>query len=145
MAKANAAITPSDAASDPDSPTGKLSTWLAKAELSRIPVAVRERAKHLLLDGIGCLLVGTHIDWSALGVDAMTGFDQGGSSMIVGWGEKRTSAYSAAMLNSSFIQTFELDDYYPEAPCTPIPSSSPPCCRSSRTGPESEARTSFWR
>ena len=36
--------------------------------------------------------------------------------MIAAWGGKKTSAYSAAMLNSSFIQGFELDDYYPAAP-----------------------------
>ena len=34
----------------------------------------------------------------------------------VGWGGRTTSAPSAAMLNSSFIQGFELDDYHPLAP-----------------------------
>ena len=77
---------------------------------------MQKRAKYLLLDGFGCMLVGSHLDWSALGVQAMTDFDPGGESLIVGWGGKRTSAYSAAMLNSSFIQGFELDDYYPAAP-----------------------------
>jgi 2-methylcitrate dehydratase PrpD len=35
---------------------------------------------------------------------------------IAAWGGKRTSAFSAAIINSSFIQGFELDDYYPAAP-----------------------------
>ena len=46
----------------------------------------------------------------------MTDFDPGGESMIVAWGGKKTNAYSSAMLNSSFVQGFELDDYSPAAP-----------------------------
>jgi 2-methylcitrate dehydratase PrpD len=41
--------------------------------------------------------------------------DDQGTSMIAGW-DATTSAPSAAMLNSSFIQGFELDDYFPAAP-----------------------------
>ena len=45
----------------------------------------------------------------------MTALDGQGTSMIAGW-DRTTSAPSAAMLNSSFIQGFELDDYFPPAP-----------------------------
>ncbi|KJH73703.1 MmgE/PrpD family protein [Pseudomonas sp. ES3-33] len=103
-------------ATDPKGPTGALATWVAETSLDSIPIAVQERAKYLLLDGFGCMLVGSHLDWSDLGVHAITDFDTGGEAMIVGWGGKKTSAYSAAMLNSSFVQGFELDDYYPAAP-----------------------------
>jgi len=67
-----------------------------------------------LLDGIGCLLVGSHLPWSEIGVEALTKFDNGGG--IAGWGGRTTSAATAALLNGSFIQGFELDDYYPAAP-----------------------------
>ncbi len=100
----------------PEGPTGLLSTWLESMSSSGVPEPVQARAKHLLLDGIGCLLVGSRLEWSALGVDAVTAFDEGGRSLLAGWGGKRTSAYSAALLNGSFIQAFELDDYYPAAP-----------------------------
>jgi aconitate decarboxylase len=103
-------------ATDPKGPTGILATWAASMSLDHIPDTVQQRAKYLLLDGIGCLLVGSHLDWSALGVEAITDFDPSGEYMIAAWGGKKTSAYSAAMLNSSFIQGFELDDYYPAAP-----------------------------
>ena len=103
-------------ASDPKGPTGVLATWAADTTLGEVPDLVTQRAKHLLLDGIGCLLVGSHLEWSSLGVQAITDFDPGGEYMIAAWGGKQTSAYSAAMLNSSFIQGFELDDYYPAAP-----------------------------
>ncbi len=107
---------PSTGATDPKGPTGILATWATNTSLDQIPDTVQQRAKYLLLDGIGCLLVGSHLDWSALGVEAITDFDPSGEYMIAAWGGKKTSAYSAAMLNSSFIQGFELDDYYPAAP-----------------------------
>lgn len=103
-------------ATDPAGPTGALCHWLAGTSLDDIPSAVRERAKYLALDGIGCLLVGSHLPWSRLGVQAITEFDDGGNYLLAAWGPRTTSAYSAAMLNSSFIQAFELDDYYPAAP-----------------------------
>ncbi len=42
----------------PAGPTGQLATWLARATLAGIPAEVRSRARYLLLDGVGCLLVG---------------------------------------------------------------------------------------
>ena len=42
--------------------------------------------------------------------------DDAGTSALIGWGGRTTSATSAAILNSSFIQGFELDDYHPRAP-----------------------------
>jgi aconitate decarboxylase len=101
--------------SDPAGPTGQLATWLARTTLADIPAEVRSRARYLLLDGVGCLLVGAQLPWSRTGVEAVTALDGEGASMIAGWG-KTTSAPSAAMLNSSFIQGFELDDYFPPAP-----------------------------
>src|SRR6478752_405435 len=83
---------------DPAGPTGRLSTWLANTTLDDVPPTVRERAKHLILDGIACAL------------------DGAGDAALIGWAPLTTSSTSAAMLNSSFIQGFELDDYHPIAP-----------------------------
>jgi aconitate decarboxylase len=103
------------APADPAGPTGQLATWLACTTLADIPAEVRSRARYMLLDGVGCLLVGAQLPWSRTGVEAVTALDGEGTSMIAGWG-KTTSAPTAAMLNSSFIQGFELDDYFPPAP-----------------------------
>jgi aconitate decarboxylase len=103
-------------ATDPAGPTGRLVTWLAATTLSDIPERVRERAKYLLLDGVGCALVGAQLPVSRVGVEGVLAFDPAGSGVLVGWGERTTSPQSAAMLNSSFIQGFELDDFHPEAP-----------------------------
>src|SRR4029077_18745973 len=50
------------------------------------------------------------------GVQGVTALDSAGDAALVGWGGRATSATSAAMLNSSFIQGFELDDSPPLAP-----------------------------
>jgi aconitate decarboxylase len=104
------------AATDPDGPTGRLATWLSATTLTDVPAGVRERAKYLLLDGVGCALVGAQLPVSRVGVDGVLAFDPAGSGALVGWGGRTTSPQSAAMLNSSFIQGFELDDFHPEAP-----------------------------
>src|SRR5271169_527245 len=104
------------AATDPNGPTGRLATWLANTTLDDVPVSVREHAKHLLLDGVACALIGAQLPVSRIGVEGVTTLDNAGSALLIGWGGRATSAPSAAMLNSSFIQGFELDDYHPLAP-----------------------------
>src|SRR4029077_14455239 len=104
------------AATDPNGPTGRLATWLANTRLEDVPAAVREHAKHLLLDGVACALVGAPLPVSRMGVEGVPALDNAGSAFLIGWGGRTTSAPSAAMLNSSFIQGFELDDYHPLAP-----------------------------
>src|ERR1700691_1139347 len=113
------------AATDPNGPTGRLATWLADVTLDDVPASVREHAKHLLLDGVACALVGAQLPVSRKGVEGVTNLDDAGKALLIGWGGRATSAPSAAMLNSSFIQGFELDDYHPLAPlhsnCLVIP------------------------
>jgi aconitate decarboxylase len=119
---ATSSVTSSDAAdagraaTDPAGPTGRLATWLSATTLTDVPAGVQERAKYLLLDGVGCALVGAQLPVSRIGVEGVLAFDPAGSGALVGWGERTTSPQSAAMLNSSFIQGFELDDFHPEAP-----------------------------
>src|ERR1700722_9861639 len=104
------------AATDPAGPTGRLATWLSATTLTDVPASVQERAKYLLLDVVGFALVGAQLQVSRIGVEGVLAFDPAGSGVLVGWGERTTSPQSAAMLNSSFVQGFELDDFHPEAP-----------------------------
>ena len=69
-----------------------------------------------MLDGVACALVGAKLPVSKVGVEGTLAFDSKGSGSIIGWGDETTSPQSAAMLNSSFIQGFELDDFHPGAP-----------------------------
>jgi len=103
-------------ATDPAGPTGRLATWVAETTLDDVPASVRDRAKHLVLDGLGCALVGSQLPWSRIGVEGVTALDSASDAALIGWDGRATSATSAAMVNSSFIQGFELDDYHPLAP-----------------------------
>ncbi|KFZ03375.1 hypothetical protein V502_11001 [Pseudogymnoascus sp. VKM F-4520 (FW-2644)] len=98
-----------------DGPTGKLCTWIHGLTLADIPPEVQTRAKYLLLDGIACGLVGAHLPWSETAANAIFKMESAGSATIIGW-EKKISPLSAALLNSTFIQGFELDDWHSEAP-----------------------------
>lgn len=106
---------PMPPATDPKGVTGALSSWLADLSLADVPEIVRERAKYLLLDGIGCALVGAKMPWSALAVQTITRFEGAGDKTIIGWG-RTTGGPAAALLNGTFIQGFELDDFHPLGP-----------------------------
>jgi 2-methylcitrate dehydratase PrpD len=103
------------ASTDPDGPTGRLATWIANLTLDRVPQNVVDRAKHLLLDGLGCALVGAQLPWSRVATDAVLGLEGPGDTVVIGTGHN-TGAPAAAVLNGTFIQGFELDDFHPLAP-----------------------------
>ena len=69
----------------------------------------------LTLDGIACAIVGAQLPWSSTAVGIVRNLEGQGDRTIVGWGA-RTSAPGAALLNGTFIQGFELDDYHPFGP-----------------------------
>ena len=100
---------------DPTGPTGQLASWLAGLTTAQVPQQVRERTELLMLDGLACALVGARLPWSATAVDAILRLEGCGTNPIIGWNRGAT-APAAAMLNSSFIQGFELDDFHPVAP-----------------------------
>jgi aconitate decarboxylase len=95
--------------------TKSLATWVSGLRAHHVPPAVLERAKYLLLDGVGCALVGAKLPWSRVAVEAALEFEGEGSEPIIGWG-RTASAPAAALLNGTFIQGFELDDFHPTAP-----------------------------
>ena len=65
---------------DPAGPTGRLATWVAETTLDDVPASVRDRAKHLVLDGIACALVGAQLPVSRIGVEGVTALDSAGDS-----------------------------------------------------------------
>ncbi|ORW97218.1 MmgE/PrpD family protein [Mycobacterium sp. IEC1808] len=102
-------------ATDPTGPTGHLATWVAGLTLDDVPPIVVERAKHLLLDGLGCALVGAQLPWSRVATEAVLGLEGPGDTRVIGTG-RTAGAPAAAVLNGTFIQGFELDDFHPLAP-----------------------------
>src|SRR5208282_2222061 len=65
-------------ATDPAGPTGRLATWVAGTTLDDVPASVRDRARHLVLDGIACALVGAQLPVSRIGVAGVTALDKAG-------------------------------------------------------------------
>lgn len=102
-------------ATDPKGPTGRVAHWLATLSLDAIPATVRERARHVILDGVGCALVGAQLPWSRKAVAAVAGLEAAGQGTVIGHG-LALSPPAAALLNGTFIQGFELDDFHVRAP-----------------------------
>jgi aconitate decarboxylase len=96
-------------ATDPSGPTGALATWLATTALDDVPERVRERAAHLLLDGVGCAFVGAQLPVSRRAVDAVRTLDGAGGGQLIGWGDtaphQRTLGRDAQLQLRSGLRT----------------------------------------
>ncbi|KAJ5647723.1 2-methylcitrate dehydratase PrpD [Penicillium lividum] len=102
-------------ADSPPPVTQELCDWIYSLSLSDIPPEKVTRCKYLILDGLACALIGAHLPWSEDAVKGVLSIESGGNCSIIGW-EKKIGLLAAALLNSTFIQGFELDDYHREAP-----------------------------
>lgn len=96
--------------------TATLAKWIATTDNATIPTKHLERAKYLILDGIACALVGAKLPWSVTATRALLKAEPAGSCSIIGWGNQSFGPLSAALINSTYIQGFELDDYHSGAP-----------------------------
>ncbi|WP_326834716.1 MmgE/PrpD family protein [Amycolatopsis rhabdoformis] len=103
------------APTDPAGTTGVVAGWLAGLELDAVPERVIGRAAHLTLDGVGCALIGAQLPWSRAATEVVLQLEGTGPATVAGWG-RSTTAPAAALLNGTFIQGFELDDYHPLGP-----------------------------
>lgn len=96
--------------------------WVSSTTLKHIPDEIRIRAKYLILDGLACGLVGAHLPWLEKVANAIFDLElAGGHTIVIGWADKKISPLSPALLNSTFIQGIELDDWHSDAP---LPSNS---------------------
>jgi len=78
-----------------------------------IPREVRERAKLLILDSLGCALYGAHLPWCRILQRTLEKLD--GSTACGVWGtSQKLSAPHAALANGTQVQGFELDDVHRE-------------------------------
>ena len=67
--------------------TEQLCQWIHQTTFESIPDPVKERAKHLILDGIACGLVGAHVPWSEEAFNAISQFEARGQQTIIGYNE----------------------------------------------------------
>ena len=93
----------------------------------------RQEPQFLILDGITCALIGAHLPWSEIAT-AILDMEAPGKCSIFGWKkvslycrlfrmicvafldeQQRTGPSAAALIKSTSIQGFELDDFHYEA------------------------------
>lgn len=78
-------MTVTDHSEKPQLPvTEILSQWISQLELDQVPVTVQERAKHLILDGVGCGLVGARAPWSQTAIQAIKEYEPDGYCHVIG-------------------------------------------------------------
>ncbi|MCW2624413.1 MmgE/PrpD family protein [Mycobacterium sp.] len=95
--------------------TTALADWVAGVDLDAVPLHTQARAKYLLLDGVACGLVGAQLPWSRVATAAVLDIEGKGDAAVIGTG-LTSSSPAAVLLNSTFVQGFELDDFHPLAP-----------------------------
>ena len=91
----------------------QLAEFAATLKLQDIPADVIARAKSIILDGLGCGLFGAHLQWTRILSDVVGKLEPGGGQSAVWGGHQSASATSAALLNGTMIQGYELDDANP--------------------------------
>lgn len=79
--------------SDPAGPTGKLCNWVQGMKLEDVPEQIQQRAKYLILDGLGCAIVGAHLPWSKIAAEAVFAMEGGGDCTIIGWDKVCATPY----------------------------------------------------
>src|SRR5258706_6860422 len=87
--------------------------FVSRLRYEAIPREVRERAKLLILDSLGCALYGAHLEWCRILQRTLKKLDSSTGCGV--WGTaQRLSAPHAALANGTQIQGFELDDVHRE-------------------------------
>ena len=89
----------------------RLGSFVCGMEYAKLPGEVVHRLKDLLLDQLGCQLLGSAVDWNQAVYRLVRDNKQGGPATIVNYGDK-APVDDAAFVNGTFGQGCELDDYY---------------------------------
>jgi len=95
----------------PPGATGKLAAFAAALGYGDLPAAVTDHLKLCILDGIGCMLHGATLPWTAK-VAAMVRAEGGKPQADILDGRGRVPAAAAALVNGTAGHAFELDDIH---------------------------------
>lgn len=69
--------------------TAELCEWVYSLQLSDIPEDVVARTKYLILDGLACAVIGSHLPWSETGTNAVLSMESEGTCSVWGWDKVR--------------------------------------------------------
>jgi 2-methylcitrate dehydratase PrpD len=93
--------------------TAALARFATELQFEAIPEAVIQSAKNLVLDGIGCALFGSTLEWPRILTRFVRENEPAGPVTV--WGTNvSTSCTSAVMVNGTAVHSFELDDVHPK-------------------------------
>ena len=73
--------------SKPDGCTDRLCSWVHGLELAHVPLETQTRVKYLILDGLACAFVGSHLPWSEVAAKGIFDVESPGACSIFGWQE----------------------------------------------------------
>ncbi len=88
----------------------KLGKHITQLEYKDLPGEVIDKTKQALLDQLGCMLIGSTLDWNKIIYNFVVTSKETGDCTIVNYGDKVIADY-AAYVNGTFGQGAELDDY----------------------------------
>jgi 2-methylcitrate dehydratase PrpD len=91
--------------------TRRTATFVSQLAYEQIPGEVRERAKLLILDSLGCAIYGANLEWCRILQQTFGDLDASRTTSI--WGTpQQLSSTNAALVNGTQVQGFELDDVH---------------------------------
>jgi 2-methylcitrate dehydratase PrpD len=91
--------------------TRAIAEFVSGFTYARIPQAVRERIKLLILDSLGCAIYGAALEWCRILQGTLGRLDTSRTTSV--WGTPlRLSSPHAALINGTQVQGFELDDVH---------------------------------
>jgi 2-methylcitrate dehydratase PrpD len=88
-----------------------LACFLCELKYEQLPSEIILRQKALLLDQLGCQLLGSTLSWNGPVYNFVRDNKSGGPATIVNYGDK-AAVDDAVLVNGTFGQGCELDDYY---------------------------------
>jgi 2-methylcitrate dehydratase PrpD len=86
-----------------------LARFTAELQFEDIPAAVRERAKHLILDSVGTALASTRYEYAHRTLTALQGLAGAGDSAVIGL-PARLPLRDAVLLNGVLVHGLDYDD-----------------------------------
>ena len=89
----------------------RLAAFIGALDCTDLPADVIRYSKALLLDQLGCQLLGSTVEWNQSARRFIAENKTGGPAAIVNFG-KKVPLDDAVFVNGTFAQGCELDDYY---------------------------------
>jgi 2-methylcitrate dehydratase PrpD len=90
--------------------TERLAAYVASLRFEHLPQSAVERAKHCLIDAVGCAIFGRQFPWSKIVLDEALATGQGGPCRIPGVLGKMVHPPQAALVLGALAHAFEYDN-----------------------------------